>query len=124
MTQRILFVCSMNKLRSPTAEGVFATLGDIEVDSAGTAHDAHNPLTRENVQWATHIVCMEDEHATHVRRRYREHLKAKVIVLNIPDDYDYMDDALIWKLDKTMARWYRGQEKLNMALFGQSGPSP
>ena len=114
----------MNKLRSPTAEGVFATLGEIEVDSAGTAHDAHNPLTRENVEWATHIVCMEDEHAAYVRRHYRTYLRAKVIVLNIPDDYDYMDDALIWKLDKTMGRWYHGQARLNLALFGQSAPSP
>lgn len=124
MQQRILFVCSMNKLRSPTAEGVFATLGDIEVDSAGTAHDAHNPLTPENVAWATHIVCMEDEHASHVRRRYKAYLKAQVIVLNIPDEYDYMDSALIWKLDKTMARWYKGQEKLNLSLFGDNGPTP
>ena len=108
----------MNKLRSPTAESVFATLGDIEVDSAGTAHDAYNPLTHDNVEWATHIVCMENEHAAHVRRRYRAHLRANVIVLNIPDDYEYMDPGLIWKLDKTMVRWYRGQKKLNTALFG------
>lgn len=56
----------------------------------------------------THIVCMENEHAAHVRRRYKKHLKDQVIILNIPDDYEYMDQALIWKLDKTMARWYRG----------------
>lgn len=114
----------MNKLRSPTAEGVFATLGDIEVDSAGTAHDAHNPLTPENVAWATHIVCMEDEHASHVRRHYKAHLRAKVIVLNIPDEYDYMDSALIWKLDKTMGRWYQGQKKLQMSLFSGNDLSP
>lgn len=113
----------MSKLRSPTAECVFATLGDIEVDSAGTAHDSYNPLTPENVAWATHIVCMEHEHATHVRNHYRTHLRAHVIVLNIPDEFDYMDSALIWKLDKTMARWYHGQEKLNTAVFSQSGPA-
>lgn len=124
MNQRILFVCSMNKLRSPTAEGVFATMRGIEVDSAGTAHDAHNPLTQENVSWATHIVCMEDEHASHVRRRFRAHLRAKVIVLNIPDDYEYMDPSLIWKLEKTMGRWYQGQEKLNTALFDSTPLSP
>lgn len=119
MHQRILFVCSMNKLRSPTAEAVFSTLRDVEVDSAGTAPDAYNHLTRENVEWATHIVCMEREHAAHVRRHHRAYLRANVIVLDIPDDYDYMDLSLVWKLEKTMSRWYRGQEQFNVASFSQ-----
>ena len=123
MHQRILFVCSMNKLRSPTAEGIFATLGDIDVDSAGTSHDAYNRVTPENIAWATHIVCMEHEHASHIRKHHRAHLKAKVIVLNIEDDYDYMDPALIWKLDKTMGRWYAGQKQLHPSLFEPSGPT-
>ena len=80
-------------------------------------------MTRENVEWTTHIVCMEHEHATHVRRYHRVHLRAKVIVLDVPDEYDYMEYALVWKLEKTMARWYRGQERLNLALFDQNGPA-
>ncbi|CAN5304391.1 hypothetical protein BH10PSE3_BH10PSE3_38780 [soil metagenome] len=43
--RRVLFVCSQNKLRSPTAEQVFAARTDLEVDSAGTNQDAENPLT-------------------------------------------------------------------------------
>lgn len=45
----VLFICSQNKLRSPTAEQVFARREDLEVDSAGTNHDAENPVTAETI---------------------------------------------------------------------------
>lgn len=48
--QRILFVCSQNKLRSPTAEQVFGGRGDLEVASAGLNHDAEQPLGAELVE--------------------------------------------------------------------------
>ncbi|TGP13144.1 protein tyrosine phosphatase, partial [Mesorhizobium sp. M1D.F.Ca.ET.234.01.1.1] len=50
--KNVLFVCSQNRLRSPTAEQVFSKRRDIEVESAGTNHDADNPLTHELVTWA------------------------------------------------------------------------
>jgi predicted protein tyrosine phosphatase len=43
----VLFVCSQNKWRSPTAECVFARRGDIEVASAGTNHDADIPVSAD-----------------------------------------------------------------------------
>ena len=49
---RVLFVCSQNKLRSPTAEQVFAGHPGVECTSAGTNNDAENPLTAEFVEWA------------------------------------------------------------------------
>ena len=57
--KKVLFVCSQNKLRSPTAEQVFASRTDLEVDSAGTNQDAENPLTGELVSWADVIFVME-----------------------------------------------------------------
>ncbi|MEG3173674.1 hypothetical protein U1708_15800 [Sphingomonas sp. ZB1N12] len=60
--KKILFVCSQNRLRSPTAEQVFASRHDLEVDSAGTNNDAENPLTAELVRWADVIVVMEKIH--------------------------------------------------------------
>ena len=33
--KRALFICSRNRLRSPTAEQVFASWQDVETDSAG-----------------------------------------------------------------------------------------
>jgi len=48
--KNVLFICSQNKLRSPTAEQVFADYPGIETASAGTNHDAEEPLTPEQLQ--------------------------------------------------------------------------
>ena len=93
--KRVLFVCSQNRLRSPTAEQVFSTWPDLEVDSAGTNHDAENPLTGELVEWAQVIFVMEKTHRTKLSKRFKRHLKARVICLDIPDDYAFMDPALV-----------------------------
>lgn len=50
MTQRVprhvLFICSQNRLRSPTAEQVFAAWPGIETASAGLKPDADVPVSR------------------------------------------------------------------------------
>uniref|UniRef100_UPI0032AFDB5F low molecular weight protein tyrosine phosphatase family protein n=1 Tax=Sphingomonas sp. AR_OL41 TaxID=3042729 RepID=UPI0032AFDB5F len=103
--KRYLFVCSQNRLRSPTAEQIFAARRDIEVDSAGTNNDAENPLTGELLHWADIIVVMERTHRSKIQRRFRRHLGGKRIVcLDIPDDYAFLDPALIRLLEARMAR--------------------
>jgi predicted protein tyrosine phosphatase len=91
----VLFVCSQNKLRSPTAERVFSRWPGIEVDSAGLNNDAENPVTPENVAWADVIFVMEKTHRSKLSKRYRKHIRAKVVCLGIPDEYDFMDEALV-----------------------------
>ncbi len=49
---KLLFVCSRNRRRSPTAEIAFLGLPDIEVMSAGTPVDAENPVSAELIEWA------------------------------------------------------------------------
>ncbi len=94
--KRILFLCSQNKLRSPTAETIFADYEGIEVDSAGLNHDAVTPLSAEQLAWAEVILVMEKSHLNRLNRKFRKHLKGKrIAVLNIPDNYEYMDEALI-----------------------------
>jgi predicted protein tyrosine phosphatase len=101
--KRVLFVCSQNKLRSPTAEQVFSTWPGIEVDSAGTNHDAENPLTGELVEWAQVIFVMEKTHRAKLSKRFKRQLKARVICLDIPDDYAFMDPALVALLNAKVA---------------------
>ncbi|WP_109809114.1 low molecular weight protein tyrosine phosphatase family protein [Sphingosinithalassobacter portus] len=103
--KRVLFVCSQNRLRSPTAEQHFAARPDIEVDSAGTNHDVENPLTDELVAWADLIFAMERQHRSKIQKRFRRALRARIIVLDIPDEYDFMDPGLIRLLDARMARY-------------------
>lgn len=105
MMKRFLFICSQNRLRSPTAEQVFSARSDIEVASAGTNNDAENPLTEELIQWADFIVVMEKTHRNKVQKRFNRALGGKrMICLDIPDDYDFMDPGLIRLLEARMAR--------------------
>ena len=101
-----LFVCSQNKLRSPTAEHIFADHLGISTMSAGTNNDAENPLSDELVDWADVIVAMENTHRNKLRKKHKAALKdTRVIVLNIPDDYALMDPELIRLLKARMWKW-------------------
>jgi predicted protein tyrosine phosphatase len=73
--KKVLFVCSQNRLRSPTAEQIFADHPGIEVSSAGTNADADNPLTPELVRWADMIFVMEKTHGGKLQQRFRADLK-------------------------------------------------
>ena len=98
---RALFICSRNRLRSPTAEQVFADRLGIETDSAGLAPDADTPLEPEQVQWADVIFVMEKAHRSRLRQRFKAQLNGKrVICLDIPDDYAFMQPELVALLEK------------------------
>jgi predicted protein tyrosine phosphatase len=100
MTQHILFVCSQNRLRSPTAEQVFSTWPGIACASAGVYLSADVPLSSELVEWADIIFVMEQAHKKKMALRYRAQLKGKrVICLNIPDDYTFMQASLVRLLE-------------------------
>ncbi|CAN7216514.1 low molecular weight protein tyrosine phosphatase family protein [Phenylobacterium sp. LjRoot164] len=104
--KRVLFVCSQNKLRSPTAEQVFAAWEGIEVTSAGLNNDAVEPLTAEMVEESDIIFVMEKAHRSKLTRRFRPQLKrARVICLDIPDDYEFMDPALVRLLEARVPRF-------------------
>lgn len=96
MKKHILFLCSQNKLRSPTAEAIFSDHPTIEVDSAGLNHDAVVPLSHDQIEWADLIIVMEKSHRNRLNRKFSAVLAGKrVAVLNIPDDYEFMDPTLI-----------------------------
>lgn len=106
MTKRILFLCSQNKLRSPTAEAIFADHPAVEVDSAGLNPDAEVPLSEEQVEWADLILVMEKTHRHRLNRKFKAALRGKrVAVLDIPDDYDFMEPALVALLKARCARY-------------------
>jgi predicted protein tyrosine phosphatase len=103
--KRVLFVCSQNRFRSPTAEQIFASWPGIEVDSAGLAADAVTPLDAEMVEWADLIFVMTRTHRNRLSKLFRAHLKhAKVICLNVPDEFEYMDPELVRILQNKVSR--------------------
>lgn len=96
MSKRLLFLCSRNRLRSPTAEAVFANCAGIETDSAGLSPDAELRLSADQVEWADVILVMERVHQQRLKRDFGKSLAGKkVAVLNIPDDYGFMEPALV-----------------------------
>jgi predicted protein tyrosine phosphatase len=72
---KVLFVCSRNRLRGPTAEQVFSTRRDLEVASAGTNHDADTPLTADLIAWADIIFVVEKAHRAKLQKRFKASLK-------------------------------------------------
>jgi predicted protein tyrosine phosphatase len=106
--QRALFICSQNRLRSPTAEHVFASWPDVETDSAGLGGDATVPLSSEQIAWATLIFVMEKAHRNRLSAKFRQYLNGKrIICLDIPDDYAYMQPELIRLLEAKAGRFLR-----------------
>ncbi len=102
-TRNVLFLCSANRLRSPTAEHVFADWPNIETDSAGLDASADIILSSEQLRWADIIFVMEKTHRRKLSQKYRKHLNGqKIITLGIPDNYEYLD-PLLMQLLKTKA---------------------
>lgn len=99
--KKLLFVCSQNRLRSPTAETVFSNYPGLEVDSAGLDKDAEITLCSEAIEWANIIFVMEKSHRSKLSKNFRPWLKNKrVVCLDIPDNYEYMEPALVELLKK------------------------
>ena len=104
MIVRVLFVCSQNKLRSPTAEQVFSRFAELECESAGTDPEAMVPLEPDLVRWADVIFAMEASHKKRIVRKFKEHLSGKrIVVLGIPDRYAFMDPELVRLLQTKVA---------------------
>lgn len=96
---KLLFICSANQGRSPTAESLFKDHPRYEARSAGTEQGARIKVTTGLLGWADRIFCMEKKHADRLRARFPEELADKsLVILRIPDDYRFMDPELIGRL--------------------------
>ncbi|NQZ58236.1 MAG: protein tyrosine phosphatase [Lentisphaeraceae bacterium] len=92
----ILFICSMNQWRSPTAEKIYCRHPMINVRSAGTNSKARRTVSINDLQWADTIFVMENKHKQRLLANFRQELNyKKMIVLDIPDNYKFMDQELI-----------------------------
>ena len=106
MSRNVLFICSQNRLRSPTAEQIFADWPGIDVSSAGLNNDAENPVTPELLEWADVIFVMERVHRSRLASKFGSYAAGKrMICLDIPDKYAYMDPDLIEILKAKVPRY-------------------
>ncbi|HEY0656051.1 MAG TPA: protein tyrosine phosphatase [Chryseosolibacter sp.] len=103
----ILFVCSRNRWRSLTAESIFKGNSVHHVRSAGTERDARIKINEKLVHWADMIFVMEKRHKQRLRDRFEELLHDKqIVVLDIEDNYQYMDEELIETLKRSVAQYF------------------
>lgn len=92
----ILFVCSRNQWRSPTAERIYRKDDRFNVRSAGVNASARRHVSQKDLLWADVIVAMDASHADRLRpmmRRAKSY--ATLHTLDIPDLYQFMDPELI-----------------------------
>ena len=104
----LLFICSENRLRSPTAEAVFSEYEGVNAIGAGTNSDSETPVSGDLVEWADVILVMEKSHRNKVSKKYKALLQGKRLVcLDIPDNYDCMQPELVKLLKAKVPKYVR-----------------
>jgi predicted protein tyrosine phosphatase len=104
--RKLLFVCSRNQWRSPTAEAIWRRRPGFDVRSAGTSPNARRPIGPADILWADIIFVMEHKHLKRLRAEYTQLLEHKrVYVLDIPDDYRFMDPELVDMLEESVSSY-------------------
>lgn len=95
MKRRILFVCGRNQWRSPTAERIYRNDPRVDVRSAGVSASSKRKIHEKDVEWADLILVMERKHAARIRSEFAGMDLPEMECLDIPDDYQFMDDELV-----------------------------
>ena len=96
---KLLFICSQNKIRSLTAEHMLQGVPGLAVKSAGTEPKSRVRVNEGHIGWADLIFVMEKKHRRFLEENFPEALEGKsIICLNIPDEYSYMEPALMDEL--------------------------
>ena len=104
----ILFICTVNRMRSATAERIYAGDERFNVDSAGTDKTAAVQVDEYQLEWADYVIVMEKMHRNKIRQMFPElYQKKRIICLYIPDEYDFMEAALIDLLQRKFEQVYR-----------------
>lgn len=102
---RILFVCSVGLLRSPTAAAFFSERGYNTRACGSMVGCALIPISANLIEWAFQIAFMTHENKQETLALFdgdavtQEVIRAKSVVLNICDDYNYMEAGLVAELE-------------------------
>lgn len=105
----ILFVCGKARKRSPTAAEVATDILGSRTDFAGLSADADERLGTEQIDWADVIAVMEKAQRSRLKRQFGAHLGDKrVLCLDIPDRYEFMQPELVTLLGQKLRRMFAG----------------
>lgn len=97
MTERpnILVVCGRNKKRSRTAEHIFKNDNRFNIRSAGLSPKSDRKISENDLNWADLVFAMETGQRAKIRELYRHMKLPKIEILNIADDYEFMNEELV-----------------------------
>jgi len=93
---RVLFLCRYNRQRSATAERIFCKDPALDVRSAGTNYDALVRVNQHMLEWADVIFVMDEDLQRKLCTDFPDHpALARIVCLDIPDDYLFLDPELV-----------------------------
>lgn len=97
MTDRpnLLVVCGRNKKRSRTAEYIFKNDSRFNIRSVGLSPKSERKITEQDLNWADLVFVMEVGHRARISGTYRHLQLPKIEVLNIEDEFEFMDEELV-----------------------------
>lgn len=114
---KILFICTVNRSRSVTAEHLYQFDPRFEVKSAGTSYNAITTISPYNLKWADYIFVMEGFHKKWIKDAFPEIYETRNISgLYIPDIYNYMQPELVEMIKEKFERVWRRIEKINKII--------
>ena len=117
---RILFVCSLNQWRSPTAEYLYRRDSRFQVRSAGVRVGAKRRVSGKDLTWADQVFVMDREQKQWITSSFRDLDLPPITVLDIPDEYEYMDPRLQaargQALDPEFEARFRDREEVDCGL--------
>lgn len=100
----LLFICSRNQWRSPTGETLWRKRAGFNARSAGTSPNARKTMSQDDIRWADVIFVMEKKHKNRLIANFNRMLEYKPVhILDIPDEYQYMDSELIEELESKVS---------------------
>jgi len=97
MTKRpkVLVVCGRNKKRSRTAEYIFKNDDRFFIRSVGLSPKSERKISEQDIVWTDLIFVMEHGQKARILEAYRHMHCPAIEVLNIEDEYEYLDEELI-----------------------------
>ena len=102
----LLFICSRNQWRSPTAEAIFKNHQEHQARSAGTEPSARIKVTEKLLGWADVVFVMEKKHRERLHEKFPSVVEEKtIVVLDIPDEYQFMDPELVEMIETSVGSY-------------------
>lgn len=111
---KILFVCTLNQMRSRTAEELYKEDERFIVKSGGVDDEAVVQVNLESLEWADYVVVMEEMHRNWIRSCYPLiYGNKKVLNLDIPDIFYFEQPELVSQVKNKFETLYQKEMKNN-----------